>query len=121
MANAPNPGINDGDVRSIFSHELSEKLSVAHKAYTEPVVSGELVTVTVDGFGVIDYRIPKTECDPEGEEEHMFNEERGDGDFLEEQSVAESVATASKVVIQRYTFTNKNQMTVQVRIRIDWT
>lgn len=113
MANAPNPTGTDGDVRSIFSsNTLEDKLSVDNKVYTQPVASGELVTVTVDGFGAINYggskNLPCEESFGEEEQQRI-----GEGDQLEEQSV-DIGPTDNMVIIQRYTFTNRNQMTVQV-------
>lgn len=115
MANAPNSRASEinGDVHSIFSsHTLNDKLSVANKSYPEAAAGLNLVTVTVDGFGAIDYRqtARKDVCQEEGEEELSVREEGG-GDFAEEQSVDNN---GDKIIIQRYTFTNRNQMTVQV-------
>lgn len=103
MAAVPNPGGN-GDVLSIFSHPLSEKLSVINKEYREPSIPiADLVTVTVDGFGAFDYRQTKKKTFPE-----EFENEEG------EEGEEELDDNENKVIIQRYTFTNKNQMTVQV-------
>lgn len=112
-----------GEVRSILSPDQHEdKGSIDHKVYSnQPVGPGELVTVTVDGFGLIDYGKNKLDNTEESVEEEHHVEEGGGDTLEEEQSLNNAVMDTheNKVAVQRYTFRNRNQMTVQVNTQLD--